>query len=103
MSVEHTLVVSEATTVGDRFRVARIAAGLTPNEAARLLGVSQRTYERIESDVREPRRGEIVAFAQITGQDVAFFGGGSSVDCEARVLPDPLPGVNDVVAAGDAL
>ena len=57
------------------------------------MGISLTTYQRIEAGARQPRRLELIAFAQITGQDLAFFG--ASLDEEERVLPHPLPAVND--------
>jgi transcriptional regulator with XRE-family HTH domain len=53
------------------------------------LGLSKGTYERIESDARQARRGELIAIAQLTGQDLSLFGA-SSDDGEAPNL-SPLP------------
>lgn len=79
MANVHTLTVSPETSIGDRLRLARIAAGLTQEEAARAIGLSPRTWTRLELEGREPRLGELIAIAQITGQDLEFFFGASSL------------------------
>ena len=80
-------------TVGARVRLARLAAGLSSKEIARRLEVSLKTYERIERGERDLRVRELHRLAAITGQDLAFFG--ASLDEEERVLPHPLPVVNE--------
>lgn len=69
----HALRVPLGMTVGDRVRLARMAIGYTVAEMAEALGLSKGTYERIEQGQREPRRGELIAIAHITAQDLAFF------------------------------
>jgi transcriptional regulator with XRE-family HTH domain len=89
VSGEHTLVVSESTGVGERVRLARIAAGLSPEDLARSLEISRRTYERTEEGRRKPSRGELVIIAHRTGQDLSFFG--ASLEDGPGTLPHPLP------------
>jgi transcriptional regulator with XRE-family HTH domain len=73
-----------------------MAAGLEPEEMAEALGVSLRTYQRIEAGVRAPSPGELVIIAETTRQERSFFG--TSWDEGERVLPPPLPPVNEAGA-----
>jgi transcriptional regulator with XRE-family HTH domain len=75
-----------------RIRLARLAVDLTVAEMAEALGVSKGTYERIESGHRLARRGELIAIAHLTGQELDFFG--ASLEDGGPVLPLPLPAVN---------
>jgi transcriptional regulator with XRE-family HTH domain len=93
VSVERTLVVRAEAEEHERIRLARLAAGNEPEEMAEALGVSLRTYQRIEAGVRAPSRLELQAIAERTGQELSFFGA-SGGEGEA-VLPPPLPRVND--------
>lgn len=83
------LRLPDGVAIGDRFRIARVAARMKPREAANALGLSQSAYQRIEAGSREPRAGEVIAFAAITGQDVAFFGSASSVERDEVLPPEP--------------
>ncbi len=96
MAEEQTTLIRlpEGVTVGDRMEVARVAAGLTPKQMARRLGVSRKTYLRLIRGERALRLSEIYALAAITGQDVAFFG--ASSDEGPRSVPHPLPGSQPV-------
>lgn len=82
-------------------RLARIATGRTVKAMADALEMSKGTYERIESNERPARRHELIAIASLTGQELGFFGASLAED-EGRVLPDPLPLVNDDEASGPA-
>lgn len=73
MADTNQLVVDITTALHHRVRLARIAAGRSRAELAEEVGVSKRTYERIETGSRSPRRAELDAIAQATGQDVSFF------------------------------
>jgi transcriptional regulator with XRE-family HTH domain len=44
---------------------------------AEAIGVSVRTYQRIEDGERPVKRLELVALADRTGQDISFFGASS--------------------------
>jgi transcriptional regulator with XRE-family HTH domain len=83
------LAVPAATSLAARLRLARKAAGLDIDEAARRIGVSVSTWTKTEAGARLPRRGELIAFAQVTGQDLGFFG--ASLDEDTPTLP-LLPG-----------
>lgn len=61
---------------------------------ATALGVSKATYERIESGARSARRGEVIAMAQLTGQEISFFGSASPEDGGAEVLTGVASPVN---------
>lgn len=89
------LAISEELTQGERIRLARQAARLDLSFVAAKLGISKRTLERTEADVRRPTRAELVVLAQLTNQDLAFFGvlSDESDDPEALTLPPPLPAV----------
>lgn len=76
--------------MGDRLRTARAASGFSQKEMARALGVSLKTYERIERGERDLRISELHALATATGQDPEFFGV-TSLDAAAPTLP-LLPG-----------
>lgn len=69
-----SLLVPEETGVGNRVRLARMAAQLSRKEVARRLGLSMRTFDRIESGQRDLTPREAYTLAAITGQDVTFFG-----------------------------
>jgi transcriptional regulator with XRE-family HTH domain len=59
-------------------------------ELAREVGVSKRTYWRLEAGERVPDVLELERIASATGQPVEFFLGASS-DERRRTLPSPLP------------
>jgi transcriptional regulator with XRE-family HTH domain len=85
------LSVPEEVTVGGRFRIARRASERTVAEMATALGVSKATYERIESGARSARRGEVIAMAQLTGQEIVFFGASPEEDGAEVLTPDVDP------------
>lgn len=84
--------IPEDAGIGTVFRVARYLAGMRPKDAAEALGLSQSSYQRIESGERQPRAAEVIAFAQITGQSIELF-----TDVEPGVIaalsPVPLASV----------
>lgn len=92
------LVVPPSTSPSERIRLARLVSKRSVSDMATALGMSKGTYERVESGSRPARRGELIAIAQITGQDLAFFGA-SSVEEEDGVLPRPDAEFNDEVGA----
>lgn len=94
MSDGQSLVIAEDTEVSRRVALARVAAGLTQEDLARALGVSLATIGRIEQGVRAPRRVQLLALAQITGQDVTFFGLASSAAKGDGTVSPVAPRVN---------
>jgi capsular polysaccharide biosynthesis protein len=65
----------ELTAVHRRVRLARRAAQVSQEEAAGAIEVSLATYQRLESGVgRSFRRSELTILAELTDQDLAFFG-----------------------------
>lgn len=82
--------VPEGLTAGERIRRARLASGRSRKATARAIGVSLRTYDRIEADERELRASEVSALAAFTGQDEEFFLGTTSSGDGAGTLPHPL-------------
>jgi transcriptional regulator with XRE-family HTH domain len=93
MAVERTLVVPGDSSLAERLRLARVAARLSPEEMAAALGVSLRTWQRLEDGTREPRPGELLLIAERTNQDLSFFGASPDPE-EAPILPRPVPLVN---------
>lgn len=55
-------------------RIARIAARLSPGSVAAELGISRRSLDRTEAGTRQPLWSELLVFAQLTNQDLSFFG-----------------------------
>jgi Zn-dependent peptidase ImmA (M78 family)/DNA-binding XRE family transcriptional regulator len=53
--------------IAERLRVARVATGLTQEQAAEKLGVARTTLVAIEGGDRQPRSEELVALAQLYG------------------------------------
>jgi transcriptional regulator with XRE-family HTH domain len=87
----HALIVGQQVGFAGRLRLARIAAGLDVDDIARAIGVSKRTYQRLEDGSRQVRPLELTAIAQLTGQDVEFFGASPDRQVEAPNL-SLLPG-----------
>jgi Zn-dependent peptidase ImmA (M78 family)/DNA-binding XRE family transcriptional regulator len=56
--------------IGERLRVARLATGLTQEQAAEKLGVARTTLVAIEGGDRQPRPEELVALARLYGVGV---------------------------------
>lgn len=54
-----------------RMRISRENAGLNQEEMAKKIGIGRATYAnaKTKQGVREPRRGELLAIAAITGVD----------------------------------
>jgi transcriptional regulator with XRE-family HTH domain len=77
--------------------LARAAAGLTAEHVAVALGISESSYRRLESGARTARRGELIAIAQITGQDLELFEGASSPN--AAVASNVTPSASAVKAS----
>lgn len=75
--IGHALVFRREVGTGRRIRTARVAAGLRPTQMASALGISRRTYDRLEDGSRHPRAGELAKIAELTGQDVEVFGASS--------------------------
>ena len=106
MQSGHALLrVPIAMTVGRRVQLARMTTGRTAKAMAGVLGLSLGTYERIEQDQRQPRRGELIAIAHVTGQDLDFFERAPSLDAaEAGTLsPSPEQVKQSFPSDGDAL
>jgi transcriptional regulator with XRE-family HTH domain len=84
-----TIRFPDQVTMGDRLRIARAASGLSRKEMAQALGVSLKTYERLERGERELRVSELHALVAATGQEPQFFGLTSSEESPTIPL---LPG-----------
>lgn len=100
-----TLRVRGDIRLNELIRLARLAAGFPRKEIAQRLGLSPRTYERIEDGSRQPRAGELLAIEQITGQGVGFFENasfnGAAEDGTLSPSPEEIKGAFD--PDGDAL
>jgi transcriptional regulator with XRE-family HTH domain len=75
-------------------KVARVASDLDPEAVAAALGISRRTYDRVEAGDRPATRAELIVFSQLTNQDPSFFGVTSSSAAERAILSDLKPRVN---------
>jgi transcriptional regulator with XRE-family HTH domain len=83
---------TEVVTLARRVRAARALSGKEVAELAAEVGVSKRTYWRLEKGDREPTALELERIAEATGQSLDFFFGASSLSpAEAPNLP-LLPG-----------
>jgi transcriptional regulator with XRE-family HTH domain len=90
-----SLSLPEGLAVGDRIRMARLAIGMRPTEMARALGMSLKTYQRLERGEREPRLSEIHLLVEITGQTVGYFYGTTSpAEPVSATISDPDAAVN---------
>lgn len=82
---------AEVVTLARRLRAARALSGKEVADLAPEVGVSKRTYWRLENGDREPTALELERIAKATGQSIGFFLGATSSDGEPRSLPPPLP------------
>jgi transcriptional regulator with XRE-family HTH domain len=76
----HTLVLDAEVDQGRRIELARVAARVEREEMARAVGISVRSYHRTVLGTRPPRPGELIVWADLTGQDLAFLCGASAVE-----------------------
>lgn len=63
---------------GSRIRDARLSAGLSQSQLARVIRTSERNIARWENSQNQPRISSVAAIAQATGRDIDFFLTGSS-------------------------
>jgi transcriptional regulator with XRE-family HTH domain len=77
---------------GTRIREARLTAGMTQAQLARVIQTTEKNISRWESNDNEPRVSSISAIAQATGRDLDFFliGSEEADDEEAAALPRSL-------------
>jgi len=68
-------MVANETTIAERLRSAREAAGLTQGQAAKLLGLHRPTVSEIEAGRRKVSAEELVQFADIYGVSVSWLTG----------------------------
>ena len=93
--------------VGLRIRKIRLAAGISVREMAQRLGVSRSTIQRYESRKTLPKRGTLVAIAEILGIDVNMLlgdqkKGGSAIPAKHQaLLQDKLHGFIDRLDRAD--
>ncbi len=78
----------DAATFGDRLAAARGAQGITQKALARRLGVSLKTLEGWENDIREPRANRIQMLAGVLDVSISWLltgeGQGVSGETEAE-------------------
>jgi transcriptional regulator with XRE-family HTH domain len=65
MTLHHQLDLT--WTLGDRLHKSRKAAGVSVEAMAKALGVSRNTVTNWETGRAVPRRGAVIAWAQVTG------------------------------------
>lgn len=58
---------------GKLIREARLAAGLSQGQLARMISTSERNIVRWETSKNQPRVESVAAIAEATGRDVDFF------------------------------
>lgn len=68
--------------IQDRIRKAREVVGFKQADLASELGVRRATLASVEQGVREPRRGELIAIAHITGVDLHWLLTGEELAAE---------------------
>jgi transcriptional regulator with XRE-family HTH domain len=85
-----------------RIRAARAYAGLKQDELAERLGVDTNTIKRREAGTQNPKRGELLAIAAITGVPVSFMEHGFGETDEAEVLKR-LDRIEALLAGADDL
>ena len=68
-----TMIENPTWTLAQRFRRARLLAGLEQADVARALGVSRGTISTWETGKTEPSASNFVRFAQVTGQPLEWF------------------------------
>jgi transcriptional regulator with XRE-family HTH domain len=90
------------TDYAARIRAARAYAGLKQDELAERLGVDTNTIKRREAGTQNPKRGELLAIAAITGVPVSFMEHGFGETDEAEVL-QRLDRIEALLAGGDDL
>ncbi len=73
-----TATLHPVWTVGDRLRKARSGAGISCLRMAAELEVDRSAITRWENDHTEPRRAVLMAYAMLTGVDLAWIEGGNS-------------------------
>lgn len=65
--------MTTAAEYAARIRAARGYAGMNQKELAEALGVHEQTIKQREAGKKQPKRGELLAIAAITGVPVAFM------------------------------
>ena len=97
----------EGQPLGLRIRKIRLAAGISVREMAQRLGVSRSTVQRYEARKTLPKRGTLVAIAEILGIDVNMLlgdqkKGGSAIPAKHQaLLQDKLHGFIDRLDRAD--
>lgn len=81
---------AEVVSLARRIRAARALSGKDVSELAHRVGISKRTWWRLEAGDREPTALELERIAEATSQPIAFFFGASLDNSEAPNL-SPLP------------
>lgn len=79
---EQTWYDPDATTFGDRLAGAREASGMTQTQLARRLGVKEKTIEKWENDLSEPRANRLSMLAGLLNVSMMWLitGEGEGVD-----------------------
>lgn len=79
----------DAATFGDRLAAARGAQGMTQKALARRLGVSLKTLEGWENDLREPRANRLQMLAGVLDVSISWLltGEGQGVGADSEAGP----------------
>lgn len=93
------LTIMEPAEIGRRIRTARAWAGLSQEELAQMLEVSEATVRRMEQGKKIPRSSDLLYIAEICGVRRSWF-----TDDDpgiAPTAPDPAAEVGDAFEAGE--
>ena len=83
-----------------RIRAARAYADLRQDQLARALGVTTETIKRRERGTQAPKRGELLAIAQITGVPASFMEHGFG-EVEPSEVLERLDRIEAALSGGD--
>ncbi|MFU1476305.1 helix-turn-helix domain-containing protein [Roseovarius sp. C7] len=72
-TTEQTWYDPEATTFGDRMAGAREASGMSQAQLARRLGVKEKTIEKWENDLSEPRANRLSMLAGLLNVSILWL------------------------------
>ena len=76
----------ETATFGDRIAAARDAAGMTPEQFARRIGVKLKTLQNWEADISEPRANKLTMLAGLLNVSMSWLLTG-----EGEGMSEPAP------------
>lgn len=90
----------DAATFGDRLAAARDAAGMTPEQLAKRLGVKLKTLKGWENDLNEPRANRLQMLAGMLNVSIMWLlnGEGDGVEAPDGDRPPLSADVSDILS-----